>query len=69
MRLRSQEVQVKLDKQERKVLKDLRVAEHLTAATATSAGMAAFAEAFHYCRVGFVRANFILGSRCPDDER
>jgi hypothetical protein len=62
-------IQSRFEEAERAVLRDLRVPARLAALTSTPSGLSDFIAAFHFCRVGFVRANFILGARCPDDER
>lgn len=54
---------------EKAILLRLGVADRLSAIAATPAGLAAFARAFYFCRVEFVRLNFILGARCPDHEK
>jgi hypothetical protein len=58
-----------VEQRELETLTTLHVEECLREATSTRAGMSRFAEAFHFCRIGFVRMNFLLGARCPDDER
>jgi hypothetical protein len=62
-------IQQRFETAEQEILDRLKVEEHLRNATRTRPGMARFVEAFYFCRVGFVRANFILGARCPNDER
>jgi hypothetical protein len=66
---RAQQLQETADRAERNVLDQLNVRALLSQMTASPDGLARFAEAFYFCRVGFVRLNFILGARCADDER
>ncbi len=65
----SNSLQQTAEQVERDVLEQLRVGERISSLTKTPNGLAAFAEAFYFCRVGFVRLNFILGERCASDER
>src|SRR5579862_7994824 len=66
---RAKQLQGSAESAERAVLAQLNLKERLADATSRSSGLARFAEAFYFCRVGFVRLNFILGERCASDER
>lgn len=53
---------------EDKILKGLCVGDKLRMMTRDIDGLIRFASAFYFIRVGFVKLNFIAGSRCPAHE-
>jgi Iron-containing redox enzyme len=62
-------VQREVEAHEESLLEALDVKNRLTAVFEKPGGLKRFAEAFYFCRVGFVKHNFILGTRCWENEK
>ncbi len=63
------DIQRQAEAAEHTILEDLEVGSRLARVVSKPDGLARFAASFYFCRVGFVKLNFMLGERCAHDER
>jgi hypothetical protein len=63
------DIQRQAEAAEQAILEDLEVGARLARVVRTPDGLSRFVAGFYFCRVGFVKLNFILGARCAHDER
>jgi pyrroloquinoline quinone (PQQ) biosynthesis protein C len=57
-----------LSSREESLIQDLNLEFHLNQATSSNLGLQSFAKSFYFVRYDFVKLNFILGSRCSNNE-